>query len=168
MNTIDLVKILLKENLKERVKDLYDINDNELDNIIDDKILVDRIKDILNFDEDIYKEEQCCARVWRKSIKINNRLYNFKKVDSRCSFKGSVEIDGCKYCKKHGKQLIDNGYLRLLRYDEECPKRDIIGYIDKEYVYGPKRVWYDNFNKQLETLLRYHNEELEKIVWMRR
>ena len=45
MNTIVLVKILLKENLKQRVKDIYDITDNEIDNIIDDKISVDRIKD---------------------------------------------------------------------------------------------------------------------------
>ena len=70
--------------------------------------------------------------------------------------------------EKYANQLNEDGYLRLLRYNEECPKRDIIGYLDNEYIYGKKRVWYDCFNEQLETLLRYHNEELEKLVWTRR
>lgn len=168
MNTTELVRTLITKNIEERIRCEFDINDEELGDIILNKISSDRINDILNFDKDVYKEGQCCARVWRKSIKINNKVYNFKKVDSRCNFRGSIEIDECKYCKKHANQLNENGYLRLLRYDEECPKRDIIGYLDKEYVYGAKRVWYDCFNKQLETLLRYHNEELEKLVWTRR
>ena len=168
MNTSYLVELMLRNNLKSRLKSEINIEESKIDDIISNKISSDRINEILNFDKDVYKERQCCARVWRKSIKIDNKVYNFKKVDSRCSFKGVIEIDGYHYCKKHANQLKDNGYLRLLRYDEECPKRDIIGYQDNKYIYGKKRVWYDCFNKQLETLLRYHNEELEKLVWTRR
>ena len=46
--------------------------------------------------------------------------------------------------------------------------KDIIGYIDNEYVYGKDRVWYDNFNRQLEILLRHHNNRLERITWTKK
>lgn len=166
MDTSNLVKLLLSDKIKNTLNEHFEItNEKEIEKIINEKISGERINDILNFDKDIDKENQCCARVWRKSIKIDNITYNFKKVDSRCSFIGSVEIAGHHYCKKHGKQLQKCGYLRLLRHDEECPKKDIIGYIDNEYVYGKDRVWYDNFNRQLEILLRHHNNRLERIAW---
>lgn len=164
LKTHDLLRLLLIENIKNKLRENYDIiNEIEIDNIIEKLVNINDVIDILNFDKQDYIEDQCCARVWRKSIKVGENIYNFKKTDSRCSFKGVVKIDGCLYCNKHGKQLIDKGYLRLLRYDEECPKKDIIGYKDGEYIYGKDRVWYDTFNKQLDILLRYHNIELESL-----
>ena len=164
MDSSNLIKILIRDNIKNRLREDYELTDEEeLDKMIDSKLI--NIENILNFDEDIYGYDQCCARVWRKSVMVDDKIYNFKKVDSRCNFKGTEDLDGYKYCKKHSKQLKDNGYLRLLRYDEECPKRDITGHKDGEYVYGKKRIWYKNFKEQLEILLRYHNNELERLAW---
>lgn len=165
MNTTELIKIMISNNIKNSIDSEYEIiNIDKFNEFINSKIDINKINDILNFDKDKYTDSQCCARVWRKSIHINDTKYEFKKVDSRCSFKGIVKINNYHYCKKHYNQLQKKGYLRLLRHDEECPEKDIIGYQDHKYIYGNKRVWYDNFNEQLDTLLRYHNKELKKLV----
>ena len=167
MNISYLVQLLITNNIKDNIRNEYEILDNdEILKIIRNKLNINRINDLLNFDtESTYSTESlCCARVWRKSIKIGDTIHNFKKVDSRCSFKATKTIDNYVYCEKHYKQLKNKGYLRLLRYDEKCPNRDIINYDNGNYSYGKNRIWYDNFSKQLEILLKFHNHELDKLA----
>lgn len=165
MDLSHILSIYIIDKVKEKLKSNYDIIDEtSIDLIVNKYIKIADIDKIIDFDILEESKDQCSARVWRKSIIVNDKIYNFKKTDSRCSFKGTEVFNGYCYCKKHMNQLKSKGYLRLLRYDQECPKKDIIGYENNEYIYGSDRIWYMNYRDQLEIILRYHNNLLDKLV----
>lgn len=141
MDIISLLNLKLERELLSELKnEIYDIPDEKLLSIIQEKI--DKYPFFIQKkDEKINIENQCCARCMGP-----------RYSDIRCSNKSQ---DG-DYCRKHMKQILENDYLKFGRYDEQRP-------IINEN--GNKIPWRDNTAlEDINTIIQYQHMNLQKLI----